>query len=46
MEIENFILKYYHETGIWLPTGKKDDDDPCNGRECTECEIGGCKGDA
>jgi len=36
MEIENFILKHYHETGVWLP------DDPCGGRNCDTCEIGGC----
>jgi hypothetical protein len=34
----------YHETRIWLPTGEKYEDDPCNGRKCSECEIGGCEG--
>lgn len=27
MEIENFILQHYRETGVWLPTGKKDEDE-------------------
>jgi hypothetical protein len=42
MEIENYILKHFHETGIWLPTGQKFEEDPCGGRDCNECEIGGC----
>ena len=27
MEIENFILKHFRDTGVWLPTGKKYEDD-------------------
>lgn len=27
MEIENFILKHFHETGVWLPTGQRYDDE-------------------
>ena len=27
MELENFILKHFQETGVWLPTGEKYEDD-------------------
>ena len=27
MEIENFILQHFRETGVWLPTGKKYEDE-------------------
>lgn len=51
MDLDNFILLHFHETGEWLPdtwarekqmTKAEHDQDPCGGRVCNECEIGGC----